>query len=300
MRVFWLIFLLTLAAAAKPLQTSFQVVGGHLIKVPVRVNDTHESFFILDTGIGLNLLSRTLAQKFNLGISGSYKGQRMSGQELEVPLSRLEGLSLMGRRQAMVPVGLWDMAGLLPPTDEFKDVEGFLSLGYFRDLPFTLDYAKNLLILEDEASLAARLRAGQSVAVRLDGEKEPALTLSLALSLPDATPVRALLDTGSDCLILELDYMERLRLAADDPTVTLKQGQDETGHSFTRYFTTLPGAVRLLDAPDFALKSPRVMFQKIIHQGLLGQAFLRSYTVTFDLARSRLIFAKPPGYHATP
>lgn len=293
LRCVLLLCLLTLSVTAKPLQCSFEVVGGHLLKVPVRVNDTHESSFILDTGIGVNLLSTALAQKFSLPTQGSYQGRRMSGQTLEVPLSRLEALSLIGRRQPMVQVGLWDMAGLLPATDEFKGVEGFLSLNYFRELPFTLDYARNQLILEDDASLAARAREGQSVPVRLEWDKETSLTLSLSLSLPDATPVLAQLDTGSDSLILDFDYMERLRIPSESATV--REGQDETGRSYTRHFATLPGAIRLVEAPEISQNTPKVMFQKIIHQGLVGHAFLRNYTVTFDLPRSRLIFAKPPG-----
>jgi hypothetical protein len=32
------------------------------------------------------------------------------------------------------------------------------------------------------------------------------------------------------------------------------------------------------------------LFQPIIHEGLVGDAFLRRFTVTYDVARERVIF----------
>jgi hypothetical protein len=39
------------------------------------------------------------------------------------------------------------------------------------------------------------------------------------------------------------------------------------------------------------MTNPPVMVQKIIHDGLLGDRFLRNFTTTYDLPRSRVIFA---------
>ena len=285
--------LVTLAASAlaRPSEISFEVVGGHLIKLPVRLNDTENSHFILDTGIGVNLLSAPLAQRLGCKAQGSYRGQRMSGQTLELPLASLESLTLAQRRRAPIQVGLWDMSGLLPDTPDFQGVEGFLSLTYFRQLPFTLDYAKQRLILEDEASLAERERWGQSVPVDSDLDQETSLTVSLGLSLPDGSALRAEVDTGSNALILDQSFMERLGLEPDSPGVSQRQGKDETGQDFLRYFVALAGPVRLLDAPDVCSDpTPQAMFQRIVHQALIGHSFLRRYTVTWDLPRSRMIF----------
>jgi hypothetical protein len=39
-------------------------------------------------------------------------------------------------------------------------------------------------------------------------------------------------------------------------------------------------------------KEASVMFQKIIHDGLLGQEFLRAHVVTFDIPRASMIFGR--------
>ncbi len=43
-------------------------------------------------------------------------------------------------------------------------------------------------------------------------------------------------------------------------------------------------------AGEIAQPDPDVMFQRIIHDGLLGDTFLRRFAVTYDIAGSRLIF----------
>ena len=39
-----------------------------------------------------------------------------------------------------------------------------------------------------------------------------------------------------------------------------------------------------------AQTDPEVMFQRIIYDGLVGDAFLRRFTVTYDLPRERVVF----------
>jgi Aspartyl protease len=49
--------------------------------------------------------------------------------------------------------------------------------------------------------------------------------------------------------------------------------------------------ISLTAAPAFRQHDPRVMFQKIIHDGLIGDTFLRNFVTTYDLANSQMIFA---------
>ncbi len=65
------------------------------------------------------------------------------------------------------------------------------------------------------------------------------------------------------------------------------------GNEFVRYFTELPGDVKVSGAPSIRMTSPQVMFQQIIYDGLVGDQFLRNFTTTYDLARSRMIFGIP-------
>ncbi len=67
----------------------------HLVTVPVRLNG-HERRFVLDSGIGLNLVRDTLGGVVATG--GSFAGRRMSGQEVTVPLAVAPLLEFGGSR----------------------------------------------------------------------------------------------------------------------------------------------------------------------------------------------------------
>lgn len=289
-----LILLLTLAASAQPGIPMHYLPGsqdgllhGHLFSIPVRIGE-RTSQFILDTGIGVDLISTKLAQE--LGVSTPqvrYRGQRMSGQWLEVPLSWVPRLEVGGVEHQMVRVGVWDFDGFLPDTPEFAQVEGFLSLRFFQHQPFTIDYAHRQIVVETAQGLERRLAEGHSVPIEIDDDGGVALTIFAPLQLQDGSTARVEVDTGSDSLILHRRFIR--------PGAELKavRGQDETGRDFERFFGRLSGPTWFGGRPELERKDVRVMFQDIIYDGLIGDDFLRNYTVTFDLAHSRMILALP-------
>lgn len=260
----------------------------HLLAVPVRVGGI-EKRFIFDTGIGLNLISQDLAARIGCHPDGTtFTGQRMSGQPVTVPLGTLSSLEVGPRELRDVPVGIFDlhaMAGL-------GDIGGFISLSCFRTAPVTVDYRAGLLVLEDEASLAQRAAAGTPVAARIryDG---CSTELKLSLDLPHGEPVMAEVDTGSDVVILNESRAGDAGVDLRGENTRQVRGTDETGNEFVRYFTELPGEVKVSGAPSIRVTGPEVMFQRIIHDGLVGDQFLRNFTTTYDLSRSRMIFAIP-------
>lgn len=260
----------------------------HLLTVPVVVNGAHETRFVLDTGIGLTLLSTTLAEQLGCEADGSsYTGRRMSGQAVTLPLARLERLAFGGCEQTDVPVGLFDMS-VFPP--ELDGVEGFLSLAFFRVTPFTVDYGTGEIVVESAGSLASRRDGGTTLPLSIEDDGH-SLCAYLPLTIPGGSSISVEVDLGSDELILDEVLAARVGVSLDDGAVRRVDGQDETGHTYARYFTSLPGRVHPTGAPDLAHDRPEVMFQRIIHDGLIGDAFLRRFVVTFDVAGGEMILA---------
>jgi hypothetical protein len=263
----------------------------HLVTVPVQAGGI-EARFVFDTGIGVTLVSRSLADRAGCLPDGSdYTGRRMSGQPVTVPLGSLSSLTVAGSRADDVAVGILDMgemAGL-------EGIDGFLSLGHFRSVPVTIDYPAGVVAVEDAESLARRVKAGVPVEVQveLDG---CSTSVFASLDLPDGQPVAVEVDTGSDVLILDEAAAVRLGVDLDGPEVRRADGRDETGQAFTRYFATLRGPVGVAGAPGISQADPAVMFQKIIYDGLAGNAFLRNFAVTYDLPNSRMIFRQDPAW----
>jgi len=87
----------------------------------------------------------------------------MSGREVAVPLVTLPELRFGAARRVELVAGVLDLDGL-------GDVDGFLSLEFFRHAPFTDDYEGGVVVVETPESLAARAAVGTTVALELEDE----------------------------------------------------------------------------------------------------------------------------------
>jgi hypothetical protein len=261
----------------------------HLVTVPVSVGGV-ERRFVLDTGIGVTLLAPELCRAAGGEETGlEFRGRRMSGQEVAVPLARVPSLRFGALERRDVEVGLLDLAGALPP--EVAAVAGFLSLAYFAEHAFTVDYPRAVVVLESDRTRAVRLRDGIAVEVELVREG-PSLDAFLPLVLPGGRAISVEVDMGSGTLILDDRLAPELGVGLDAPGVRRVDGRDETGGTFTRWFTKLEGNVHPAGAPELAQERPEAMFQRIVHDGLIGDAFLSRQPVTYDLASRQLVFGR--------
>ena len=73
--------------------------------------------------------------------------------------------------------------------------------------------------------------------------------------------------------------------------MTTRTGTDETGYEWTRRWVSIEGSVHLAAAPETAQKAPRVQFQDIIHDGLVGADYLERYRLSFDVSGARMVLA---------
>jgi hypothetical protein len=99
-------------------------------------------------------------------------------------------------------------------------------------------------------------------------------------------------DTGGDVLNLDAGHAPTLGVRPDDSAVRRVEGRDETGHGYVRCFTQLDETIHATGAPSIAQTGTNVMFQEIVYDGLIGDALLRRFVVTYDLPGERMIF--PP------
>ena len=247
----------------------------HLIRVPVRLGGD-ELHFLVDTGIGVTVVSERLAARPDVvRLEESYAGRRMSGQLVEAPLVRLPRLSVGdhavdGHAAACVDLG-----------DGF---DGILGPAYFGDRTVTTDVAAGTFTIQ---AAGARI-AGVEVPLEIHRDG-PSADPFVRLVLPSGRAVLVEVDTGSDRLILDSRLMAECGLGVGGPGVTAREGVDETGHGYVRYDATLAGSVHLEAAPETAQEAPTVVFQEIIHDGLIGSEYLYRYRFSFDLAGERMV-----------
>jgi Aspartyl protease len=257
----------------------------HLITVPVSVNGI-DSRFILDSGIGLTLLRSELAESIRVRPTGaSFTGRRMSGQSVTIPLGEVPTMTFAGSTFEEVEVGIFDMSSF---PGELAGVGGFLSLAFFADRPLTVDYGRGVVVVETRETLAARY--GESVPVSVDVQRDgPSVTMFMPLTIPGGRSISVEIDMGSDVLILDERFAEETGAFLDGDGGRRVEATDETGHAYTRRFTRLAGRIHPTAAPHLAQDDPDVMFQRIIHDGLVGDAFLRRHVVTFDVGGAAVL-----------
>jgi hypothetical protein len=250
----------------------------HLVTVPVTANG-HETRFILDSGIGLTLVTDRFATRLGLDPGReTFTGRRMSGQAVSLPLTTLPSLGFDTLHREEVKVGVLDTSGFPP---EVAELDGFLSLAFFDETPVTVDYAGGVVYVGAPGS-------GVPVDVRIESDG-PDVTAFMPLVLPSGRAIEVEIDMGSDVLILDDSLADDVGVALDDPRLRVVDGRDETGHAYTRRFGTVRGSIHPSGAPELAQENPDVMFQDIRYDGLVGDSFLRRFAVTFDIPARRVV-----------
>lgn len=267
---------------------SFEIPLGHAAgqfhTLPVRVHD-QETVAILDTGIGLAIISQDLCDRIGCTVDGEFTGQRMSGQSVTVPTTHLEELAIGSLVQSDVVAAVVDIEGFFPEPH----IEAFVGLPFFREHPFTIDGPNRTLTLESEASLAERGRRAAEVPIRL-ASHGVALDSFVHMTLGEAEG-EFLMDSGSKVVILHPRYAEPLSVDLDDEALTRREGTDETGNPYLRVYATIANPIAFRDAPTMSRTGADALFQEIIYDGLLGADFLSSFVLTWDLPNARMLIA---------
>lgn len=253
----------------------------HLVRAPVTVGDTPHRFLV-DTGIGITVLSSVVAEQVGAVATGeTYTGRRMSGQAVEVPLVRVPRIGFGG----------YVVDGHLAGVADLGDVDlfgGILGPAYFEGHTVTTDPAAMTLTVQPREEFR-----GGGVAIPLDVRREAvSVDPFVQLVLPSGREITVEVDTGSGSLILDTRFAVDCEVDLSGSEVTTRTGVDETGYEWTRYWATVAGGVYLAAAPETAQQAPKVQFQEIIHDGLVGADYLDRFRMTFDVTGARL-FLEP-------
>jgi hypothetical protein len=275
----------------EPATIPFTFLADAVIAVRVRVDDREPCAFLLDSGAGLDIVARSLADDLALETRGTFSGKRMTGEVLTLPLGSVASLALDEFARSRVVVGVTEIFDRLP--DALGAIHGALSLKFFEKQPFSIDYANTQIILESDASLRERERAGTSVAVECDRDGETTLGMMIEVEFAPGKTGRFEVDTGNSTTILDAGVMAEL--GVDPESADVRSTAVDGG---VRHYASHP-RVALAAAPAIVRAPAPVCFEPIIYDGVIGNDFLGAFVVTFDVPRSRMIFAPAQPHAAT-
>jgi hypothetical protein len=185
----------------------YEVREGGRILVPVSINGKGPYMLLFDTGADTTVLDARLARKLGLGTSGKASMRTFAGK-VEVPLARVERLSLGSRSDGPVGVVCADLAEMfgLP-----GDIQGILGQDFLAQFSFLLVRKERRLEIDENGSLAEPPGGTRLMVERKGGRYYVSGLLAGA-----SEPRRLLLDSGIPYSLLYEDPLLELRCSGSN------------------------------------------------------------------------------------
>lgn len=238
--------------------------GTAMMTVRAKVRGS-EGLFMFDTGGGISYISPSFAQTVGCRVWGQITGFTLTGQRLDMP--RCDGLAfdVQGRTLNAPIAGIFDIMKFMPP--DVPKLDGSLGLDVFAGRAITLSLAERTLTLESRASLAARMKRGKEVRIRLVREAEGvALTVVVGVVTSEGTAWMEI-DSGNGGANVIAKHLA--------PLLNVKTGTKE------------PQPANFSLVGGIAVTGNVRVNETLIMDGNIGTRFLVNWDLTLDLEKSR-------------
>ena len=275
----------------------------NLIIVAARLNGHGPYNFLLDTGVGISLLTDpTLADSLHLARGSEYKLLGVGGTDsgLRAYEATNVRVSLSGRVEApgmnwlLLSHDVLDLSGYVG-----MPIHGIIGADLFRSFVVTIRPEQHELVLTNPADYRApRGRRWTRLPLLLDHDKSYLTALvQQQPATPDAValPLRLLLDTGAGHA-LSLETTSDLRLHLPATRLRTDLGRGLTGlisGSLGRVATMQLGHYRLPQVltsfPDSAQVHDRLSGTERLRNGSIGYEVLKRFTTVIDYPHHQLL-----------
>lgn len=255
---------------------------GGLIFVEVQAQDSVKGTFILDTGAGIHVLSNRFFHKLQSKPAGFFTGFRHTGERIGFDLFEIPSFNIGPFRQQHPLVGTWAL------LDSFH-IDGIVSLKFFENHPFTIDFKSKQLVFENQNSLGTLKSKGAIVPLRIHSDRGKSLDVFADFMLNDSIKIECIVDTGSPADAIDYRYMQFVGFHESSSGVQRKESKSILGNTEYRYETRL-SSISLFQGNAIRVKDHKVSFKKnLIYDGLIGTDFWKGRRVTFNIAEKYLI-----------
>ncbi|WP_134090725.1 retropepsin-like aspartic protease [Olivibacter sp. XZL3] len=256
---------------------------GHLI-VEAKFNGV-KGRFIFDTGAGVNLLTKDYSDKLNGGLidlKQRYTGFRSTGERMDVDLYRLTSFELAGFKvnNPIATIIDVDLAGL----------DGLISLGLFLQQPFTIDYQKEQLVLED-LTISGAANKGTKIPLLVTKDRDIAYTIFAWVNINNQKDLCFLIDTGAGKNAFHMNkyYLPLLGEESGDPVQERKLQSDFNKELETSVFERKLNSIAIASARSIEVSEPKfLVIDKLIYDGTMSLNWIGD-RVTVDMANKYMI-----------
>jgi predicted aspartyl protease len=260
----------------------FEFIGRHLY-IPVLAGGK-ERLWILDTGAGMSVILRDLAEEMGLEISGDMKGSGAGGT-VDVSFAELPGYSIQGIKfqpQTVAVIEMDELLGLLG-----VDVGGILGFDFLSRFVTKVDYANELVSFYDPETFEYD---GEGHEVDLHMESS---VFEVSATLDGEHSGTWLFDLGASSVSVNGVYALREGL-------TKRKGYLGMGHGAANAYQTKTVPCDSIQFAGYTLYDQRFTFRTgatdasaiVDRIGTLGNTLFRHFVLYCDYANERIIVEK--------
>jgi len=262
------------------------IFGNRFLIVDVLVNDSIKTKFILDTGNGIELVSAKFFDRIKgtAKPKGIFTGFQSVGSRIEVELFEVPSMQIGNYKKNNVVVIPY------PPLDNADGIDGIVSMKFFEEQPFTMDFKAGKLILETATSLEKIARDAEVIPIFVHDNQGISLDIFLRLRLNHSVDIRAEFDTGTGIDVMINPYFFRaLGIDVSSPNVKTEKFESENGHSQEKYTVVIP-TIELVGSKLITQEKVSAVFlQEFIYEGLIGWQLFKNNLITIDYPKRRLM-----------
>jgi hypothetical protein len=252
--------------------------NGGSIKVQGTVNGQPVPM-VVDLGAGVNILSQSVGLRA-VTVTGKYVTLGLTGQRVDLPIGTVVSIALGEFRVDSRIVGIWK--GL-----DGTGVDGIVSAAAFRNVTTTFDYPGHELLVEDAVTFADRKRFATRVPLVLQDELGIALGVFARFDFGNGQTGLCAIDTATSGISIDKRFAAKLGVNLSDPG--LKPAPTPLGEGVNASIPSLA----LIGAPETRVERPNVVFEDLVNDCNVGNAFWDGKIFTLDIPQ-HVMYVAPP------
>jgi hypothetical protein len=258
--------------------------GGHIV-IAAEVNGIKGNF-ILDTGAGINLLTKDFANKIaDLEKTDHfYTGHRATGEQLQVDLWNSKSLQIGDFKADHEVFAVYDIKF---PLDDL------ISLTPLKDNPFTIDFQNKILIIESEKSLKKiEQQKDFEMPIQIFNDREIVISISTTVKLNNTLKLNVVLDSGAGFNVYRFNsrFIEKLGFNRGKLENEFKTSDFKPEEGNLYYYTELS---KMSDENNsVSIENFKATFiDGLIYEGIMGINWIGK-KITIDIPNKKIVVKK--------
>jgi len=286
----------------KPTQKKVRMaveIKNNLILLPLRINNSYDLHFILDTGVKTTLLTESVMAKFidldtskKVRITGLGVGEIIEASFVEDVTIHLKGITGCGLNLIIPPAGLLSFSELFG-----KPVHGLIGYDLLKDFVVEINYIHQYIELHQADTYTYKRKKGTKIQLSMN-KGQPYIQSYLSNAHGKSVQIPLLIDTGASQALSVFDSS----FVRPNNTLSTYLGEGLAGkiygelgrldHVIVGEFD-IQSVVTGFPAPE----SFKYLLERRIWRGNIGGGILRRFHVVLDYKRKHLYLKKNMLYH---